>query len=34
MNALQGFAIGFAVGALYVMFALPWLQRKLSTPGD
>jgi len=29
MNFMQGFAIGLVVGALYVAFILPWLQKKL-----
>ncbi len=28
MNFWQGLAIGFMAGSLYVMFVLPWLDRK------
>ena len=29
MNFAQGLMIGFIAGALYVTFALPWIQKKL-----
>lgn len=28
MNAWQGFALGFITGSLFVIFVLPWLQKK------
>lgn len=35
MNAWQGFALGFLAGSLYVIFALPWLQKKFgASPTD
>jgi hypothetical protein len=32
MNFWQGLALGFLAGSLFVMFALPWLQRKFDPP--
>ncbi len=29
MNALQGFALGFLAGSLFVIFVLPWLSDKM-----
>jgi hypothetical protein len=28
MNSWQGFALGFLAGSLFVIFVLPWLDRK------
>lgn len=29
MNFWQGLTIGFLIGGLYVIYVLPWLQKKL-----
>jgi hypothetical protein len=30
MNWMQGMAIGFVLGALYIIFVHPWLDKKIN----